>query len=88
MKKILISGGSGNLATALRNNNVDYNLICPTRQELDICCRKSINAYLDTHAPDIFIHAAALTRPMLKHVTVPDISIKTNIHIFKRLIYS
>lgn len=79
MKKILISGGSGNLATAIRNNNTEYELICPNRQELDICSRESITSYLDTHTPDIFIHAAALTRPMLKHTADPDISIETNI---------
>ena len=34
---------------------------------------------LNKFKPDILIHTAALTRPMIKHIDNPNISIKTNI---------
>jgi dTDP-4-dehydrorhamnose reductase len=81
MKKILISGGKGKLATCLveHGKNAEYDVLGLSRHQMDITCRSSIGDALDYHKPDIFIHSAAYTRPMNKHQKNPDISIETNI---------
>ena len=79
MKKILISGGNGNLANEIVKANKEYTILSLSKKELNICSKNKITSWLKIFKPDIFIHTAALTRPMIKHVDHPDTSIKTNI---------
>ena len=78
MKKILVSGGSGKLAKEILKQSKDQ-VFCPDKNELDICNIDDINKSIEKYNPDIFIHAAAYTRPMSKHEDNPDISLQTNI---------
>tara|TARA_R110000824_G_scaffold263290_2_gene451959 strand:- start:563 stop:1273 length:711 start_codon:yes stop_codon:yes gene_type:complete len=79
MNKILISGGSGNLASEIKKANTKHRIISLSKKELNVCSRNNILENLNKFKPDIFIHTAALTRPMIKHIDHPDVSIETNI---------
>ena len=81
MTKVLISGARGKLATHLtkQGGETEYAVMSLGKEILDITDRRSIAIALDEHKPDIFIHAAAYTRPMNKHQKNADISIETNI---------
>ena len=79
MKKILISGGGGNLATELIKANNNYNIIALSKKQLDVCNLDNIEQVIGDYKPDIFIHTAALTRPMIKHIESPETSIASNI---------
>jgi dTDP-4-dehydrorhamnose reductase len=57
--QILLTGGSGLLGAELLNLGVT--IVAPTHQELDICDADAVVHYIETVAPDLFIHAAAVT---------------------------
>ena len=79
MKKLLISGGGGKFAKQIIKYNDKYEIVAPSRTEMDITNIPQVEEYVLKYKPDIFLHAAALTRPMVKHIDNPDISIKANI---------
>jgi dTDP-4-dehydrorhamnose reductase len=79
MKKILISGGGGNLAKEIVKANKSYNILSLSKSQLNICNKDKLDKIISEIKPDIFIHTAALTRPMVKHIESPDDSIKNNI---------
>jgi len=79
VKKILISGGGGRLAKQIIKHNVEYEVAAPTKKEMDITTRSSVETCISKYAPDIFLHAAAYTRPMKKHQDNPGLSVETNI---------
>jgi len=79
MKKILISGGNGNLAKELVKANTSFDVISLPKKDLDITNLELLEQTVRKSKPDIFIHTAALTRPMIKHVESPEESITTNI---------
>ena len=78
-KKLLISGGNGNFATEIIKQNTEYNIYAPDKHEMDITDLSSVNKVILDFNPDIFLHPAAFTRPMIKHLERPDLSINTNI---------
>ena len=59
MQTILLTGGSGHLGTELRQ--LLPSLITPPSTELNITDPASITQALQTHTPDLIIHAAAYT---------------------------
>ena len=63
MKKIVITGGSGQLGMELihllRN---EYHIFAPNRYELDITQKKQVEQYLDDVRPYAIIHTAAYTQ--------------------------
>ena len=65
MKKILITGGGGNLATELVKANTEYKIIALSKAQLNVCNQDDIELALSSYRPDILIHTAALTRPKL-----------------------
>ena len=79
MKKILISGGGGEFAKELQKYNTKYKILAPTKEQMDIRKIDDIDFYVYSEIPDYFIHAGALTRPMVIHETKPDNSILTNV---------
>tara|TARA_R110001592_G_scaffold83283_2_gene246601 strand:+ start:876 stop:1583 length:708 start_codon:yes stop_codon:yes gene_type:complete len=78
-EKILISGGQGSLATHLLRCSSNYNTAALGRDEMDITDLDQVESAITLHQPDYLIHTAALTRPMIKHITSPENSIKSNI---------
>ena len=59
MDKVLITGGSGKLGTELVK--VFPRALHPTRQELDLKMKASVDKYVGREKPDLVIHTAALT---------------------------
>ena len=77
--KILISGGQGKFATQLVKFNTDHELFTPSKKEMNVTSTKSIDSFVSKVNPSIFIHAGAMTRPMVIHEDNSKLSIKTNI---------
>jgi dTDP-4-dehydrorhamnose reductase len=77
--KILISGGHGRFAQELIKQNRAHHVIALSKLRMDITDPDSIEASIKKYSPDVFIHAAALSRPMNIHNTQPDKSISLNI---------
>lgn len=59
MVRVLITGGSGKLGTELVK--VFLEALHPTRQELDLKVKASVDKYVGKEKPDVVIHTAALT---------------------------
>ena len=79
MKKILISGGGGNLAREIVKTSSSHIIVSLCKEKLNVCNLNDIESAISTIKPDIFIHTAALTRPMVKHIESPEASINNNI---------
>ena len=78
-RRLLISGGEGRFAREIIKNNSEYEIYAPSKSEMDICDIHSIRRAVYKFNPDIFLHPAGLTRPMVKHVEDPEASIMLNI---------
>ena len=62
MKKLLITGGSGQLATAFKSNfKSNFNLLSLDRSELDITDKIKVESILANFKPDIVLNCAAYT---------------------------
>jgi len=77
--KILISGGNGRFAKELIKHNTEHILIPLSKNEMDIMNLISIDNAIKKYNPDVFIHAAALSRPMNLHDSNPVTGIQLNI---------
>ena len=67
MKKIVITGGTGRFGEILKSLRTKNKLYFPKRSELDITKLNSIKKYLKKTKPNILIHMAGLSRPMIIH---------------------
>ena len=76
-KKIVITGGSGRFGTHLKQLKSKNILYFPNKQELNILNSKNISKYLKKIKPDVLIHLAGLSRPMIEH----NINIKRSIDL-------
>ena len=65
--KIVFTGGSGRFGSVLKKTKNNHKILFPSKKDLNILNLKSIKKYLIKKKPDIFIHAAALSRPMNIH---------------------
>jgi len=79
MKTVLLSGGNGRFATYIKKHNSEYKIVSPSAEEMNISSYKNIDNFILKCKPDIFLHAAALTKPMLIHEKQPSKSIRVNI---------
>ena len=78
-KKILISGGRGSLAQEIERQNVDFDLVLLSKEEMDITDINQVQSQIMIHKPDVILHCAAMTHPMESHNENPKKSIKNNI---------
>ena len=78
-KKIVITGGSGRFGQLLKKIKTNHLLFFPSKQELDILNFKKIENYFTRKKPDIVIHLAGLSRPMVIHEKNINKSIDLNI---------
>ena len=76
-KKIVITGGSGRFGTHLKQQKSKNILYFPNKQELNILNSKNISKYLKKIKPDVLIHLAGLSRPMIEH----NVNIKRSIDL-------
>ena len=79
MKRILISGGDGEFAKEFKKYDTKHKILTPSKSKLDISDIDSLDYGIFSTKPDYFIHAGALTRPMVIHEDEPNKSIETNI---------
>jgi len=79
MKKILISGGSGEFARLILKHNTQFKIFAPNKKEMDITKLESIIKFIKRTKINYLIHAAALTKPMSQHDAKIEESIKINI---------
>lgn len=78
-RKITISGGNGRLCKELVRANNLHHIVSPTREQMDIRDPASIRMYMEISKPDVFIHTAALTKPLSRHEEDITASIDANI---------
>ena len=79
MKKIVITGGTGRFGQILKSLKTKNKLYFPKRSELNITRLNSIRKYLKKTKPNVLIHMAGLSRPMIVHEKNPSLSINLNI---------
>ena len=65
MKKVLITGGDGDIARALKNEleYAGYFVYAPTRNEMDVTDWDSINNTMKEFVPDILVNNAGYVIP-------------------------
>ena len=77
-KTILITGTTGKLGKAIILNGLrDRILLTPTRQEMDITSKESVDKYFDNHSVDEVIHCAAIANVGICEKN-PALAINTN----------
>jgi len=79
MKKILVTGGNGRFATALKEINNKYLFNFRSKKQLNILSIKSIENNIKKFKPKIILHLASLSRPMKIHEKDINKSIDLNI---------
>jgi 3-oxoacyl-[acyl-carrier protein] reductase len=61
-QSVVITGGGGSLSQAiaryLAEEEPTWNVVCPTRQQMDATCEESITSFLKDHPCDLLIAAA------------------------------
>lgn len=64
-KKVLITGGSGGIAQAIKTllEEEGYNVLAPTRKEMDVTDWNSIENVIKEYVPDILINNAGYVVP-------------------------
>ena len=79
MKKIIITGGSGNFASYFKKFSKKYKIFFPNSSKLNILDTHNLRLYLNKIKPDYVIHNAAVSRPMSQHKKNIFKSINVNI---------
>jgi dTDP-4-dehydrorhamnose reductase len=60
--RILIAGGAGQLARAIRETRKGHELLCPEESHFDLGKRDSIRSAVQTLRPEVILNAAAFTQ--------------------------
>lgn len=76
-KKILLTGGSGKLGSAIRKSGLFPNLLAPGHKELDISDFRSVMEYMESHELEGVIHTAAIASFAIAEKD-PALAIATN----------
>ncbi len=79
MKKILVTGGDGRFASALKKVKSKYKFFFRNKSQLNILSIKSLQKNIRKFKPEIIIHLASLSRPMKIHENDINKSIDLNI---------
>ena len=81
LKSILLTGGSGQFGQEIIKctPRARYKIHYPDSSEVDVTDKSSICKALNKYTPNIVIHCAAMTRPMINHKVSPHKSIDINI---------
>lgn len=85
--KLLITGGSGLLGTALTKlASKEYEVLAPTHSDLDLENFEAVSSFISTNKPDLCIHAAARVLGLGGHKLFPNASLLINSRIDINLI--
>ncbi len=79
MRRIILSGGEGELAKKIFFFNKKYKIYALNKKTLDITNYKNVIKVIKKFKPNYFIHTAALSSPMTQHEKDPIESINVNI---------
>ncbi|MGL4367554.1 MAG: SDR family NAD(P)-dependent oxidoreductase [Brevinemataceae bacterium] len=87
MKKLLLTGGTGDIGNSIRLEfeKQGFEVISPARQELDLSESKNIDNYFhhNNHIFDSFVHCAGYNDPYpFEKLTLSDINITMQINTF------
>jgi len=77
-KKVLLTGGSGNLGGAILASGFFSNILAPSREEMDITNKGEVVDFFEKNNPDAVIHCAALVN-MFEVEQNPTEAINVNI---------
>ena len=65
MKMIVITGGQGDIAKAIKNELMqEFEILTPGKEELDVTSIENVSKYFDEHIPDVLINNAGYVKPM------------------------
>ena len=78
-KRILFTGSSGRFGTVFKNINKKSDYLYPSKKQLDVTNKKSVENYFNRNKIKLVLHCAALSRQMEVHEHSIDKSISTNI---------
>ena len=77
--KILFTGSNGRFGSVFKEKTKIKNILYPTKKEFNILNPKLMDKYLLKFRPNLIIHAAGLSRPMIIHEKNINLSIDSNI---------
>ena len=66
MKKVLITGGNGDISKAIKalmEKEGGYKVITPSHKEMDVTKIEDVEKFIDDNVPDILINNAGFVRP-------------------------
>lgn len=77
-KKVLITGGSGDIAQSIKKTleNEGFDVLAPTRQEMDVTDIASVKKTISSFIPDILINNAGFVKPQSVKTGYPALSKK------------
>ncbi|AXT21281.1 NAD-dependent epimerase/dehydratase family protein [Flavobacteriaceae bacterium AU392] len=87
--KILLTGGSGMVGKNILEfnaNSKQYNIVAPSRNQLDLENYKEVNKYIKLHHPDYIIHAAGLVGGIQDNIANPVNFLVKNLDMGRNLI--
>lgn len=77
LKKILITGGAGDIAKALKSKlEIEYDVYIPSKRELDVSSIKSVTKYFDGKVFDIVVNSAGTLYSSLVAESEPELWIR------------
>jgi len=85
MRKILITGGSGDIGNAIVGNfrGKGEQVFAPTRQEMDLMSMDSIDQYMQSCDVDVFVHCAGINFPkVIENIVFDDLMRTMQINAF------
>ncbi len=86
--RVLLTGGTGMVGRNIKEheNARHYDVLTPSRKELDLTSRKQIRIYLETNSPEYIIHAAGLVGGIHANIANPSRFLIENLEIGCNLI--
>ena len=87
-KKILLTGGSGLVGKNIREHSSadKWEILAPTRKDLDLTDLSSVSRWVKKHQPDIIIHAAGLVGGIKANIQDPLKFLDVNASVGRNII--
>ena len=73
MARLFITGGNGMVGRNLRDHpgSAHWEVLAPSRAELDLADAQALRDFLDRHRPDALVHAAGLVGGIQANMAEP-----------------